>query len=154
MSGALHTYRKVIALTGPLLPVVSFLGRLPTAMCQLGSVLLVAETSGSLAIAGLAGGALALGQTAGGPLLGRAADRHGQRGVVLAAALVDAAAVTALVLAALAHAATGWLALLGALAGASVPQVGPLARSRTVSLARRAGADERTVAAALSFSAG
>ncbi|WP_371655306.1 MULTISPECIES: MFS transporter [unclassified Streptomyces] len=153
MSGALHTYRKVIALTGPLLPVVSFLGRLPTAMCQLGSVLLVAETSGSLATAGLAGGALALGQTAGGPLLGRAADRHGQRRVVLAAALVNAAAVTALVLAALAHAGTGRLALLGALAGASVPQVGPLARSRTVSLARRAGAgaDERTVAAALSF---
>ncbi|GGP81572.1 MFS transporter [Streptomyces melanogenes] len=151
MSGALHAYRKVIALTGPLLPVVSFLGRLPTAMCQLGSVLLVAETSGSLATAGLAGGALALGQTAGGPLLGRAADRHGQRGVVLVAALVNAAAVTALVLAALAHAGTGLLALLGALAGASVPQVGPLARSRTVSLARRAGADERTVAAALSF---
>ncbi|WP_406341903.1 MFS transporter [Streptomyces sp. NBC_00648] len=151
MSGALHTYRKVIALTGPLLPVVSFLGRLPTAMCQLGSVLLVAETSGSLATAGLAGGALALGQTAGGPLLGRAADRHGQRRVVLAAALINAAAVTALVLAALAHAGTGRLALLGALAGASVPQVGPLARSRTVSLARRAGADERTVAAALSF---
>ncbi|OAR22727.1 hypothetical protein A8W25_24380 [Streptomyces sp. ERV7] len=151
MSGALHTYRKVIALTGPLLPVVSFLGRLPTAMCQLGSVLLVAETSGSLATAGLAGGALALGQTAGGPLLGRAADRHGQRRVVPAAALVNAAAVTALVLAALAHTGTGRLALLGALAGASVPQVGPLARTRTVSLARRAEADERTVAAALSF---
>ncbi|GAA0623211.1 MFS transporter [Streptomyces crystallinus] len=151
MSGALHTYRKVIALTGPLLPVVSFLGRLPTAMCQLGSVLLVAQTSGSLATAGLAGGALALGQTASGPLLGRAADRHGQRGVVLVAALANAAAVTALVLAALAHTGTGLLALLGALAGASVPQVGPLARSRTVSLARRAGADERTVAAAFSF---
>ncbi|MGP9017877.1 MFS transporter [Streptomyces sp. BR1] len=151
MSGALHTYRKVIALTGPVLPVVSFLGRLPTAMCQLGSVLLVAETSGSLATAGLAGGALALGQTVGGPLLGRTADRHGQRTVVLVAALVNAVAVTALVVAALAHAGTGWLVLLGALAGASVPQVGPLARTRTVALARRAGADERTVAAALSF---
>ncbi|MFE3185429.1 MFS transporter [Streptomyces violascens] len=151
MAGSLQTYRKVLALTGPVLPVISFLGRLPTAMCQLGSVLLVAETSGSLATAGLAGGALAAGQTVAGPLLGRAADRYGQRTVVLAAALANAAAVTGLVLAALSHLATGWLALLGALAGASVPQVGPLARSRTVALAHRAGADGRTVAGALSF---
>ncbi|MEU3505315.1 MFS transporter, partial [Streptomyces hundungensis] len=61
MAGSLGTYRTVLALTGPALPLVSFLGRLPTAMCQLGSVLLVAETSGSLATAGLAGGALAAG---------------------------------------------------------------------------------------------
>lgn len=151
MAGSLGTYRTVLALTGPALPLVSFLGRLPTAMCQLGSVLLVAETSGSLATAGLAGGALAAGQTLAGPFLGRAADRYGQRPVVLTAAITNAVAVTALVLAALAHLATGWLALLGALAGASVPQVGPLARSRTVALAHRAGADARTVAGALSF---
>ncbi|AYG79692.1 hypothetical protein DWB77_01807 [Streptomyces hundungensis] len=151
MAGSLGTYRTVLALTGPALPLISFLGRLPTAMCQLGSVLLVAETSGSLATAGLAGGALAGGQTLAGPLLGRAADRYGQRPVVLTAAITNAVAVTALVLAALAHLATGWLALLGALAGASVPQVGPLARSRTVALAHRAGADARTVAGALSF---
>ncbi|MER5888255.1 MFS transporter [Streptomyces sp. NPDC001941] len=144
-------YREVTALTGPVLPVVSFLGRLPTAMCQLGSLLLVAQTSGSLATAGLASGALAAGQTVGGPLLGRAADRRGQRGVVLAAALVNAVAVAALVAAALAHAATGWLMALGVLAGASVPQVGPLARTRSVALARRAGADDRTVGAVLSF---
>ncbi|MEW5632763.1 MFS transporter, partial [Streptomyces hydrogenans] len=70
----LRTYRDTLSLLGPALPVLSFLGRLPTAMCQLGSVLLVAETSGSLATAGLAGGALAAGQTVAGPLLGRLAD--------------------------------------------------------------------------------
>ncbi|MEV0091447.1 MFS transporter [Streptomyces sp. NPDC050738] len=144
-------YRSVLALTGPVLPVVSFLGRLPTAMCQLGSLLLVAETSGSLATAGLVGGALAAGQMVGGPLLGRATDRRGQRGVVLAAALANAVAVTALVLAALAHLPTPALALLAVLAGATVPQIGPLARTRTVALARGAGADERTVGAVLSF---
>ncbi|MER6309896.1 MFS transporter, partial [Streptomyces sp. NPDC001657] len=97
---AVTAYRRVIALSGPLLPLVSFLGRLPTAMCQLGSLLLVADTSGSLATAGLVGGALAAGQTAGGPLLGRLADRHGQRPVVLAACWCDALAVAALVAAA------------------------------------------------------
>ncbi|MBT2508733.1 MFS transporter [Streptomyces sp. ISL-98] len=151
MSGTLRTYREVLALTGPVLPVVSFLGRLPTAMCQLGSLLLVAETSGSLATAGLVGGALAAGQTVGGPLLGRTADRHGQRTVVLVAALVNAVAVAALVVAALAHTGTAWLALIGAAAGASVPQVGPMARTRSVALARRGGADDRLIGTVLSF---
>ncbi|WP_137995005.1 MFS transporter [Streptomyces vilmorinianum] len=144
-------YRDTLSLLGPVLPVVSFLGRLPTAMCQLGSLLLVAETSGSLTTAGLAGGALAAGQTVAGPVIGRLADRRGQRGVVLAASLANAVAVAGLVLAALAHAATGWLVVLGALAGATVPQVGPLARTRSVALARRSGADDRTVTTVLSF---
>ncbi|MEV7373892.1 MFS transporter [Streptomyces sp. NPDC090301] len=144
-------YRDTLSLVGPGLPVVSFLGRLPTAMCQLGSLLLVAETSGSLATAGLAGGALAAGQTVGGPVVGRLTDRHGQRGVVLTASLANAVAVTALVLAALAHAPTAWLMVLGGLAGATVPQVGPLARTRSVALARRSGADDRTVGTVLSF---
>ncbi|MFG2642140.1 MFS transporter [Streptomyces sp. NPDC048370] len=144
-------YRDTLSLLGPVLPVLSFLGRLPTAMCQLGSLLLVAETSGSLTTAGLAGGALAAGQTVAGPVIGRLADRRGQRGVVLAASLANAVAVAALVLAALAHMATGWLVVLGVLAGATVPQVGPLARTRSVALARRSGADDRLVGTVLSF---
>ncbi|WP_329125298.1 MFS transporter [Streptomyces sp. NBC_01353] len=144
-------YRDTLSLLGPVLPVLSFMGRLPTAMCQLGSLLLVAETSGSLTTAGLAGGALAAGQTVSGPVIGRLADGRGQRGVVLVASLANAVAVAALVLAALAHAATGWLMVLGALAGATVPQIGPLARVRSVALARRSGADDRTVGTVLSF---
>ncbi|WP_326617726.1 MFS transporter [Streptomyces decoyicus] len=151
MIAATATYRRVMALSGPVLPVVSFLGRLPTAMCQLGSLLLVARTSGSLATAGLVGGALAAGQTVGGPLLGRLADRHGQRTVVLAACWFDAFAVAALVAAALARAGTLPLALIGLLAGAAVPQIGPLARTRLVALAHRAGADDRLINTALSF---
>ncbi|GAA2815015.1 MFS transporter [Streptomyces showdoensis] len=147
----LRMYRDTLSLLGPVLPVVSFLGRLPTAMCQLGSLLLVAETSGSLTTAGLAGGALAAGQTLAGPVIGRLADRHGQRPVVQAAALANAVAVTALVLAALDRAGTGPLMLLGALAGATVPQIGPLARTRSVNLARAAGADDRAVGTVLSF---
>ncbi|MFJ9409651.1 MFS transporter [Streptomyces sp. NPDC101393] len=151
MTDVTATYRRVIALGGPLLPVVSFLGRLPTAMCQLGSLLLVAETSGSLTTAGLVGGALAAGQTFAGPLIGRLTDRHGQRPVVLAACWLNALAVTALVLASLAQIATLPLALAGLLAGASVPQIGPLARARLVALAHREGADDQLVSAALSF---
>ncbi|MEV0174776.1 MFS transporter [Streptomyces sp. NPDC050803] len=149
--GALDTYREVIGLAGPLLPVVSFLGRLPTATVQFGSVLLVARTSGSLAAAGLTGGALALGQVLCGPLVGRLADRHGQRTVVLVFSLTNALAITALVAGALAGLSTPLLALLGACAGASVPVIGPLARTRLVALARRGEAPEPVVGAALSF---
>lgn len=146
-----RAYREVIGLTGPLLPVVSFLGRLPTATIQFGSVLLVARTSGSLSAAGLTGGALALGQVACGPLVGRLADRHGQRTVVLVFSLVNALAIAALVAGALSGLPTPLLAVLGATAGATVPQIGPLARARLIALARRADAPDTTVATALSF---
>ncbi|MGV9632200.1 MFS transporter, partial [Streptomyces sp. NPDC003487] len=119
------TYRRVIGLSGPLLPVVSFLARLPTATIQFGSVLLVARTSGSLSAAGLTGGALAAGQVACGPLVGRLADRHGQRPVVLVFALANALAIGALVAGALAGLSTPLLAVLAAAAGASVPLIGP-----------------------------
>ncbi|WP_030210038.1 MFS transporter [Streptomyces sp. NRRL S-87] len=151
MIGTVHTYRKVIALTGPVLPLVSFLARLPLAMCQFGSVLLIAGTSGSLAVAGTVGGTLSAGQVVCGPILGRLADRRGQRPVVLAAAAVNAVATGGLVAGALLGLATVPLAAVGAVAGASVPLVGPMARTRSVALAHRAGADARTVQGVHSF---
>ncbi|MFZ3493885.1 MFS transporter [Streptomyces sp. 5.8] len=147
MFGTVNTYRKVIALTGPLLPLISFLARLPVAMSQFGSVLLVAETSGSLATAGIVGGTLSAGQVVFGPVLGRLADRHGQRSVVLAAAAVNAVATAALVAGALADLATVPLAAIGFVTGASVPLIGPLARTRSVALAHRAKSDEGVVGA-------
>ncbi|WP_369274119.1 MFS transporter [Streptomyces sp. R11] len=149
--GSSAAYREVIGLTGPVLPVMSFLARLPTATIQFGSVLLVARTSGSLAAAGLTGGALAVGQVACGPLVGRLADRRGQRTVVLVFSLANAVAISGLVAGALAGLEAAVLAVVGAVAGATVPQIGPMARARLVALARRAGARDSTVGAALSF---
>ncbi|MFJ8824065.1 MFS transporter [Streptomyces sp. NPDC102467] len=148
---ALDTYRQVIAVTGRLLPVVSFFGRLPVAVIQFGSVLLVTRTSGSLATGGTVACALALGQVAMGPFVGRLADRHGQRPVVLAFALLNSAAIAAYTLGALYGLPTLLLVALGILAGATVPGVGPLARARGVALVRREGADERVVNAVLSL---
>ncbi|WP_329377961.1 MFS transporter [Streptomyces sp. NBC_01351] len=147
MVGTFNTYRHVIALTGPLLPFFSFFARLPVAMSQFGSVLLVAQTSGSLATAGIVGGTLSAGQVVFGPVLGRLADRHGQRPVVLAAAAVNAVATAALVAGALGGLDTVPLAAVGAVTGASVPLIGPLARTRSVALAHRAKADESVVGA-------
>ncbi|MFB6618759.1 MFS transporter [Streptomyces sp. NPDC056367] len=147
MVSTVDTYRRVIALTGPLLPVFSFLARLPVAMSQFGSVLLVAETSGSLAAAGIVGGVLSAGQVLFGPVLGRLADRHGQRPVVLVAAAVNAVATTALVAGALGGLGTVPLAAIGAVTGASVPLIGPLARTRSVALVHRVKADESVIGA-------
>ncbi len=147
MVGTVNTYRRVIALTGPLLPFVSFFARLPVAMSQFGSVVLVAQTSGSIATGAIVGGTLSAGQVVFGPVLGRLADRHGQRPVVLTAAAVNAVATAALVAGALGHLATLPLAAVGAVAGASIPLIGPLARTRSVALAHRAKSDEGVVGA-------
>ncbi|MDG4865423.1 MFS transporter, partial [Streptomyces sp. T-3] len=132
--GAFGMYRQVVALTGPLLPVISFLGRLPVAIIQFGSVLLIHKTSGSLATGGIVACALALGQVAMGPYVGRLADRLGQRPVVLALSAANAVALTAYLAAALLGLPTPLLILFGVLAGASVPGIGPLARARTVAI--------------------
>ncbi|MFD4629244.1 MFS transporter [Streptomyces sp. NPDC058284] len=144
-------YRTVLRTTGVLLPVVSFLGRLPVAMIQFGSVLLVAETSGSLATGGIVACALALGQVALGPYVGRLADRRGQRPVVLAFSLLNAVAITAYTLGAVAGLPTPALVALGVLTGATIPGIGPLARARVVPLIRAAGGDDRLVGTVLSL---
>ncbi|MFE0133469.1 MFS transporter [Streptomyces sp. NPDC059037] len=149
--GLLDTYREVIGHTGAALPVISFLGRLPVAMIQFGSVLLVTETSGSLATGGVVACALALGQVTMGPFVGRLADRRGQRAVVLAFSLLNAVAIAAYTLGALLELPTPALVVLAVLAGASIPGIGPLARARAVPLVRRAGGDDRLVNTVLSL---
>ncbi|QCX79784.1 Major Facilitator Superfamily protein [Streptomyces sp. YIM 121038] len=145
------SYRAVLAVTGRALPVISFLGRLPVAVIQFGSVLLVGETSGSLATGGAVACALALGQVTAGPFVGRLADRRGQRPVVLAFAALNALAVAACALGALLRPPTPVLLALAVLAGASVPGIGPLARARAVALLRREDAPPGLVNAALSL---
>ncbi|WP_037897598.1 MFS transporter [Streptomyces sp. NRRL S-920] len=149
--GTRDAYRTVIGMTGALLPVVSFLGRLPVAVIQFGSVLLVTETSGSLATGGVVACALALGQVGAGPLTGRLADRHGQRAVVLVLSLVNAAAIAAYTAGAVADLPTPALVALGVLAGATVPGIGPLARARVVPLVRARGGDDRLAGTVLSL---
>ncbi|MEV6753287.1 MFS transporter [Streptomyces sp. NPDC051214] len=149
--GLLAAYREVIGHTGALLPVISFLGRLPVAMIQFGSVLLVTETSGSLATGGVVACALALGQVTMGPLVGRLADRRGQRPVVLGFSLLNAVAIALYTLGALLGLPTPALVALAVLAGASIPGIGPLARARAVPLVREAGGDDRVVNTVLSL---
>lgn len=117
--------------------------RLPLAMLTVGALTLVTSVSDSYAIGGTAAGAVGIGSALGAPVLGGLADRHGQRIVLLAASLINGAAVLALIFTAYLAPGTGSLdqgvPVLAAafLAGASCPQVGPLARVRWMALTSR-----------------
>jgi MFS family permease len=67
------------------LPMVlaAFIGRLPLSMVGLGCVLLVADETGSYGLGGAVAAAGAVTTAAAGPVLGRWADTHGQRRVLL-----------------------------------------------------------------------
>lgn len=77
------SYRQLLHLAGPTYVLVAFLGRLPPAMSQLGTLLLVWSAAGSCGRGGLAAGALAVADALGAPVAGALADRVGQRPVVL-----------------------------------------------------------------------
>ncbi|MGW2250453.1 MFS transporter [Kitasatospora sp. NPDC001660] len=128
-------FRMAKQLTGGRVLLWSLLGRLPNAMSPIGTLLLVSRNTGSVWSGSLVAGALAGGQAIGGPIVGRLADRRGQRTVGAAAALVNAAALVALVATSERGLALGWQLAPAALTGLSVPLVGPLSRSRWVRLA-------------------
>jgi MFS family permease len=111
--------------------------RLPVAMLTVGALTLVTSATGSYAAGGTAAGAVGIGAALGAPVFGALADRHGQRTVLLVAAVLNALAVLALI-------GTAWVAADGSfpsalvvaafLSGATCPQVGPLARVRWMAL--------------------
>ncbi|GAA3032402.1 MFS transporter [Actinokineospora globicatena] len=72
-------------------------GRFPIAMRSLGCLLLVAAISGSLAGAGVVAAAMLISQGLASPVLGRLADRVGQRKVLLTTCAVHAVALSTLV---------------------------------------------------------
>ena len=138
--------------------------RLPLAMLTVGALTLVTAVTGSYAVGGAAAGAVGIGSALGAPVLGVLADRLGQRGVLLVSAIANTAAIVALILAAylisgVQDLAAGAPALAAAfVAGASCPQVGPLARvrwmaltSRTSGAGRAAGATSADLDTALSY---
>jgi MFS family permease len=116
---------------------IALIARLPFAMMVVGILTLVVSARGSLALGGLTSAMTGLGTALVGPLLGAAADRFGQRRVLLITGTVNS--LLLLAIAWLAFAAVADAALLGVafLIGASMPQVAPLSRSRLVAIIGR-----------------
>ncbi|WP_328299114.1 MFS transporter [Streptomyces sp. NBC_00435] len=107
-----------------------FAARLPFGMLTISILLLVQHTTGSYGSAGIVAAFTGVSMAVFAPVMGKLIDRHGQSAVLVPVALTHATAVSSLVAFALLGAPVWALALAAVPAGASVPQVGPMVRSR------------------------
>jgi MFS family permease len=152
-------YSRLPLLAGKGFIPLGLFARLPLAMLTVGALTLVTSVTGSYAVGGAAAGAVGIGSALGAPVVGALADRLGQRPVLIFAAIFNTVAVAALILTAYFVPAGQDLAaalpVLAAafVAGASCPQVGPLARVRWMALTACGGRDSRAqdLDAALSY---
>jgi MFS family permease len=120
------------------LPMVlaAFIGRLPLSMVGLGCVLLVASETGSYGLGGAVAAAGAVTTALAGPVLGRLADSHGQRRVLLPVLGVFVVS-GACFLAAVKEDWQLWKVFVSAgLAGACIPPVSSMIRVRWTHLLR------------------
>ncbi|MEZ0142424.1 MFS transporter [Microbacterium sp. NRRL B-14842] len=113
---------------------IAFIARLPFAMMVVGVLTVVVSARGSLSLGGLTSAAVGLGTACFGPLLGAAADRFGQRTVLLALAVGNAAMLLLFTAVVYGPAADGFVLLAAIGIGATAPQVAPLSRSRLVTI--------------------
>ncbi|MDR6865857.1 MFS family permease [Microbacterium resistens] len=122
---------------------IAFVARLPFAMMVVGVLTLAVAARGSISLGGLTSAAVGIGTACFGPLLGAAADRFGQRRVLLLLAGGNAAAL-ALFATVVYSTLPPSLLLLSAFAiGATAPQVAPLSRSRLMTLITERIPEER-----------
>lgn len=122
---------------------IALIARLPFAMMVVGVLTLVVSARGSLALGGLTSAMTGLGTALFGPLLGAAADRFGQRRVLLAAGTVNSLLLVAIAWLAFAQVPDASLLVVAFLIGATMPQVAPLSRSRLVGIIGRTFARDR-----------
>src|SRR3954452_5393985 len=116
---------------------LAFIARLPFAMITVGLLTLVVAERGSVAFGGLNSAAAGIGTALAGPLLGAAADRLGQRRVLVPVGLVNAALLGAFVLVVSSSAADLVVLAMAVLIGASAPQIAPMSRTRLVAIIKR-----------------
>lgn len=148
----IDSYRHLFGLTGRTYIAVAFIARLPLAMSQLGTLLLVSAATGSYGAGGFCAGALAVANAVGAPFWGLRADRLGQRRVVAVQSLAGAAGLLGVLLVVGADLPWGAAAVASAVAGLLLPQIGPLARVRWRPITAGSGTRQhRLVDAAFSY---
>ncbi|MFD8685603.1 MFS transporter [Streptomyces sp. NPDC059651] len=144
------TYRTLLRIPGA---VAFFLtattGRLGIAMTSLGIIWLVHGRTGSYATAGLVTGAFAVAEALAGPQLARLTDRFGQTRVLPPVLLAHAGAVTSLLALVESGSPHALPTAAGALAGATIPQLGALSSARWSALLRGERAEALPTAFAL-----
>ncbi|QGV80158.1 MFS transporter [Streptomyces ficellus] len=107
-----------------------FAARQPFAMLTIGIVLLVQHTTDSYGSAGAVAAFTGVSMALFAPQSGKLADRFGQRAVLIPGVLIHTVSVSVLTVLALADAPLWALFVAAVPTGASVPQIGPMVRSR------------------------
>ncbi len=114
--------------------VAGFLARMPLSMRGLGCVLMLVALTGSYGLAGAVAATLTLSQALTAPWLGRLADRHGQRRLLVFSLAAHSSGILLLVLSAQASAPAWTLFPAAGLSGAAALPVGSLVRARWAGL--------------------
>ncbi|HEY7145905.1 MAG TPA: MFS transporter [Streptosporangiaceae bacterium] len=126
-----NPYLEILRINGALaFSAAGFVGRICMAMYGLGTVLLISAATGRYGLAGLVAGAGAVGYAITAPLAARLADRFGQHRVLRPLAASFAISTAAFAACAQLRAPAWALLLTGVLAGASMPSVGAMVRTR------------------------
>lgn len=130
-AGGFGAYLRLLRVpgAGPL-ALWGVVGRFPIAMRSISILLLISAVTGSIGDAGEVSAAMLLAQGAASPVLGRLADRAGQRRVLLAACAAHAAGITVLTVAILNRAPLGLVMVIAAATGCTAVSVGSFMRAR------------------------
>lgn len=126
--------RQLAAHTGVGYLPLTLMARVPFAMMTVGVLTLAVAARGSVELGGITSAMVGLGVACCGPLLGSAADRFGQRPVLLLAATVNSLMLGALAWAAYSPLPDAAMLVGALLVGASAPQTSPMSRSRLVTV--------------------
>lgn len=125
---------SLIRLAGPPYFIIAFIARLPFAMMVVGVLTVVVTARGSLGLGGVTSAAVGLGTALIGPFLGAAADRYGQRPVLIAAAVLNAIMLAAFAVVVYSPLDQAFVLVSAFAIGATAPQVSPMSRSRLVTI--------------------
>lgn len=149
-----ETARSLLKATGPTYFPIALVARLPYAMMVVGVLTLVVAGRDSLAFGGLSSAMVGIGAACFGPLLGAAADRFGQRPVLVVAGLASTTALGLMAWVVYSPLPGAAVLAVAFLVGGSAPQIAPMSRSRLVQIiAARISPDrrERTFDATMAY---
>jgi MFS family permease len=136
-----NPYVRVLRTPGALaFSAAGFVGRMSMSMYGLGTVLLIALNTGQYGLAGTVAAAGSVGYAVVGPVVAQRADRLGQRRVLLVQTAVFSLSCAAFIACAELRLPLWTLLATGIVAGASMPSVGSMVRTRWSALV---GSDPR-----------
>ncbi|PCN47739.1 MFS transporter [Curtobacterium sp. 'Ferrero'] len=115
---------------------IAFIARLPFAMMVVGVLTLVVASRDSVALGGVNSAFVGIGSAIFGPMVGAAADRLGQRAVLVPVGLLNGVLLGTLPIVVASTAPDLAVLAMSFLIGASAPQVAPMSRTRLVAIVR------------------